>query len=161
MSRTEYMREYRRRPEVIAARKEESLKHNSTEKAAASKKAWRSSPEGKAKMHNWYLGKRDNPEFKAKAIDASLKMRYGITTEHRDELLKSQSGKCAICQHPISFCGRGTTKEKAHVDHCHETGAIRGILCAVCNTSLGRFNDDAALLRRAADYLENVDASEA
>ncbi|MFG2001358.1 endonuclease VII domain-containing protein [Spirillospora sp. NPDC048911] len=56
-----------------------------------------------------------------------------------------QSGDdCPICR----------SASAAHVDHCHETGAVRGLLCPECNTGMGQLRDDPATLRRAADYLE-------
>lgn len=53
---------------------------------------------------------------------------------------------------PCFICCK--TTEHMHIDHCHDTGAVRGSLCLNCNTALGKLRDDPALLRRAADYLE-------
>lgn len=64
-------------------------------------------------------------------------------------MLDAQGGGCAIC-------GERNPKGKHsgfHVDHCHKTGRVRGILCHGCNVSLGHFKDDPALLRRAAEYV--------
>lgn len=77
----------------------------------------------------------------------NLKTKYGISMNDYDELLRAQDFKCAICEEtPIrrSLC----------VDHDHDTGAIRGLLCDSCNTGLGRFKDSPEALRKAADYLE-------
>lgn len=82
-----------------------------------------------------------------------LRRQYGLTLEERDALLAAQGGVCKLCGLGIEFGGRSAT-EGAHVDHCHTTGKVRGILCATHNTSLGKFNDDPVLLRKAADYLE-------
>lgn len=78
-----------------------------------------------------------------------LKERYGITIEQYDSMLAQQGGKCAIC---------GTDKTdgqgRFHIDHNHETGSVRSLLCLSCNAGLGHFSDSAALLKAAADYLE-------
>ncbi|MGN5375855.1 endonuclease VII domain-containing protein [Sphingomonas hankookensis] len=79
--------------------------------------------------------------------NAWLKRRYGITLERYETMLSAQNGCCAICKGGKN--GRG----KFHVDHCHSSGAIRGLLCAKCNLLLGHANDDAELLRTAAKYL--------
>jgi hypothetical protein len=63
-----------------------------------------------------------------------LKRTYGITIEQFDEMLKAQNGRCLICGVDKP---RGT--KSWHVDHCHETGKIRGLLCNMCNPRLGWF----------------------
>lgn len=86
--------------------------------------------------------------------DARLRREYGITLADYESLLAKQNGACAICgvENPA---GRW---DKWHVDHCHSTKKVRGILCSSCNHGIGQFKDDPALLRRAAEYLE-ADAS--
>lgn len=76
---------------------------------------------------------------------------YGITVEDYDALLATQDNKCAICQVGADENGR-----LLDVDHCHITGEVRGLLCVRCNSTIGKFNDDPVLLRRAVDYLERV-----
>ncbi len=73
-----------------------------------------------------------------------LTRRYGITAEEADAMLASQEGLCAICRKAPA----------AHVDHDHQTGAVRALLCFNCNGGLGQFKDDPAVLRAAADYVE-------
>jgi hypothetical protein len=87
------------------------------------------------------------PERKRKSRDAYYRRTFGISADEFDALLEGQGGGCAIC---------GTRPKRVaslHLDHCHETGAIRGILCLSCNQALGHFRDDPALLEAAADYL--------
>jgi hypothetical protein len=76
-----------------------------------------------------------------------LKRKYGMTIEDYDRMLEAQGGGCAICGRPprpdISL----------HVDHNHETGRIRGILCWPCNNLLGDVQDDPVRLYAAAGYL--------
>jgi hypothetical protein len=76
---------------------------------------------------------------------------YGLTKAELAVLL-AQHERCAIC---------GTDdwgRKGPQVDHCHKTGRVRGVLCGNCNPGLGRFRDDPALLRAAADYLERTTA---
>ncbi len=72
--------------------------------------------------------------------------RYGVSKEWFEERF---TGKCEICFEPI-----GTFS--AHIDHCHATGEVRGILCGLCNKGLGQFKDNPAALIRAAKYLEET-----
>jgi hypothetical protein len=72
-----------------------------------------------------------------------LKHRYGIGAHEFDELVKQQHGVCAICGRP----------DPEHVDHDHETGDVRGILCFNCNGGLGQFRDSIDALLTAAAYL--------
>jgi hypothetical protein len=78
----------------------------------------------------------------------SLKQLYRITLEQFEVMLAAQDHRCAICERPFAD-GFDT-----HVDHDHETGYVRGLLCSHCNNGLGRFRDDPAVLRRAARYLK-------
>ena len=73
-----------------------------------------------------------------------LKRRYGISAEDADAMLAEQNGLCAICE----------AAPAAHVDHDHDTGAVRQLLCFNCNGGLGQFRDDPAVLRAAAEYVE-------
>lgn len=73
---------------------------------------------------------------------------YNITPEQYFVMLAAQAGVCAICHRPP------TNGRDWHVDHNHETGQVRALLCGRCNTAIGQFRDDPALCRAAADYLE-------
>jgi len=72
----------------------------------------------------------------------------GFTHEQYVALLEAQDGRCAICRTDTPG-GKGGF----HLDHDHATGAVRGLLCTNCNMGLGRFADDPARLRAAAEYL--------
>ncbi|MFI7292436.1 endonuclease VII domain-containing protein [Streptomyces sp. NPDC050121] len=80
----------------------------------------------------------------AKARADHLRRHYGITEAERDGMIASQMGLCAIC----------LKAPAVHVDHCHKTGRVRGVLCFNCNSGLGLLGDDPAAVNRAADYLE-------
>ncbi|MFF3545419.1 endonuclease VII domain-containing protein [Streptomyces platensis] len=76
--------------------------------------------------------------------ESRLKRHYGLTVAERDAMIKEQFGIRPICLEP------GTE----HVDHDHDTGKVRGVLCFSCNAALGQFKDRPDVLRRAAEYLE-------
>lgn len=93
------------------------------------------------------------PCVKERVRDANIKhgrrttlRKYGITPDQYKAMSEAQNHKCAICQKPE------TTKHLA-VDHCHKTGKVRGLLCQVCNTSIGKFRDSIELLTSAIAYL--------
>jgi hypothetical protein len=78
-----------------------------------------------------------------------LKRKYGLTLEEYDALLEEQAGGCAICG------GTNPSGFRLAVDHNHETGEVRGLLCTNCNFVLGYSHDDPALLRKTIRYLES------
>lgn len=81
------------------------------------------------------------------ARNSAYKQRYGIDVEHYNLLLSNQGGVCAICKQECS------TKRRLAIDHDHNTGFIRGLLCRACNVGLGFFRDSALLLQRASEYV--------
>lgn len=84
-----------------------------------------------------------------------LKSRYGLTIEAYQDILDFQNGTCAICHQPeTAKNSKGGTKTLA-VDHDHETGEVRGLLCDNCNLGLGRFSDSIDLLESAISYLRS------
>lgn len=87
---------------------------------------------------------------KRRCAATTRRIKYGVSQDEYELLLKRQAGVCKIC-----LCRPGD-KQALAVDHCHKTGLVRGLLCLLCNTALGKFQDDPALLRRAAEYLESV-----
>lgn len=82
----------------------------------------------------------------------SLYGRYGLTLEEYNRMLDAQCGGCAICGSKTPRGGgRGSV---LGVDHCHQTGKVRGILCNQCNHLIGKAGDDPEILRAAIKYLE-------
>lgn len=78
--------------------------------------------------------------------------KYGVTPEQYDALMETQGGACAIC---LRAFGPDRYRDRAHVDHCHDTGRVRGLLCPSCNTALGHLRDSVPNLERAIAYLSN------
>lgn len=89
-----------------------------------------------------------NPEKHTEHKRRSHLKRYGITPEQYDEMLAEQGGCCAAC---------GTTepggKGDFHVDHCHDSGEVRGLLCNNCNRGLGLLGDDLDGVMNIVYYL--------
>lgn len=88
--------------------------------------------------------RRENPD---KVFSQHLR-RYGFTPADYSDAMARSDGKCVICTAPF---GKDTPP---HIDHCHDSGRLRGLLCMSCNIALGHFKDDVDRLRRAISYLE-------
>ena len=100
--------------------------------------------------HRAYLDKRkewrlDNREM----VNTSLRVRnYEITENEYYNMLEDQMWLCGLCDAELN--GDRFT----HIDHDHKTGKVRAILCGKCNSGLGYFADDPAVMIRAAKYIE-------
>lgn len=77
---------------------------------------------------------------------AKVKRKYGLSKAEHDKMLWDQDRKCAICGE----------EAKLSVDHCHETGKVRGLLCSNCNHLLGKAKDRESILFSAILYLRRV-----
>lgn len=93
-----------------------------------------------------------NLQHPARVHNNYLRWKYGIGPVEYEAMLVAQNGVCAICKQPEH---RNGTKYLC-VDHSHVTGNIRGLLCHLCNSGIGKLNDDPNLLRAAASYLESA-----
>ena len=84
-----------------------------------------------------------------------LRSTFGITIEEYDLMLEAQGGLCAICREPevVADPKNSETMKRLAVDHDHNTGKVRGLLCQRCNMGLGYFRDCAEFLDAAAFYL--------
>ena len=83
-----------------------------------------------------------------------LFLKYGITKTEYLSLIEAQNNKCAICKQPEENRGRGGKIKNLAVDHCHETGKVRGLLCLNCNTALGSIKENKETLIQMIEYLE-------
>ena len=106
----------------------------------------------KDKRKAYYRKRNKDPKRKAcvKVYNrrAKLKKAYNITLEDFDNLLKLQKNSCAIC---LNIFTKGT--KFIHVDHCHITNKIRGLLCSHCNVGIGNFFDNVTVMRNAINYI--------
>ncbi|MCX4450726.1 endonuclease VII domain-containing protein [Streptomyces sp. NBC_01789] len=112
----------------------------------------RSRPEGRdstcrACRSDYARSRNAIPEQKIRARENSLRLKYGIGIADVEAMLEQQGGRCAICrtdQHP----------ERFHVDHNHQTGEVRAMLCLSCNALLGHSREEVRVLLAAVDYLK-------
>lgn len=87
--------------------------------------------------------------------DKYYRRNYGISRAEWLSLHKKQGNKCYICEGD-GFLMREDHAAKLMVDHCHDTGKVRGLLCHNCNRALGLFKDSTKAIRRALEYLEGA-----
>jgi len=94
--------------------------------------------------------KKYNYDKKYLKRDQFLLRKYNITSEYYNELFLKQEGRCLICnKHQSEF------KKSLAIDHNHENGEVRGLLCGNCNTAIGLLKESIDLLENAKNYLEN------
>ena len=91
--------------------------------------------------------RRHRVELQHRERSRRLRKYYGLTHEQYDQLKQEQDFRCAIC---------GKLVEQLCVDHDHETGRVRGLLCRACNLILGNADDNPNILLSAIDYLGKV-----
>lgn len=78
---------------------------------------------------------------------------YGMTIAEYDALFAAQDGRCAICDEPEKIISRNGQPFRLAVDHDHQTGAARGLLCALCNRMVGHLESRADMVSRMQAYL--------
>ena len=100
---------------------------------------------------NFHKNKHKRPYNYEYDKNQKLKAAYGIGYAEYKNMLAAQNDCCAIC-------GTDSTgvRKAFHVDHCHTTGVVRGLLCGNCNSGIGNLRDDVDLLKRAIIYLEST-----
>jgi hypothetical protein len=123
---------YRADPEA-AKRRVRAWQINNYERYRAAQNARRGTPEGKRALREGHPTRK-----------------FGITIADYERLLQEQDGGCAICGAPPPENG------SLHVDHDHDTGAVRGLLCVRCNNGLGQFGESIEMLMSAIAYLEGA-----
>lgn len=102
------------------------------------------------KKSDSYIKHKERVKNYKKTNKIMLKAKeYGITETELQSLFDSlEDGKCQICN----------AREGTHIDHCHQTGKVRGILCGRCNTGIGMLGDNSAAVQKAAEYLRASEA---
>ena len=83
-----------------------------------------------------------------------VRHKYGLSRDGWEAMWETQGGRCVICQEPMKRDGVARDSLRAVIDHCHGGGQVRALLHSECNRILGFFQDDPAVFRRAARYLE-------
>ena len=93
-----------------------------------------------------YLASLSNDVKSLRGHTAGIKHRYGVTRTEWDTMFARQGGKCAIC-------GKPQNGRRLDVDHNHETGQVRQLICSQCNAGLGMLKDNTNLVNAASSYL--------
>ena len=88
------------------------------------------------------------PEQKQRAYERQIKRNYGVTVDDYDDMFKQQGGLCAGCK-------QSNKGARFHIDHCHQTGIVRGLLCSKCNIALGLVDDQIETLANLISYLNH------
>lgn len=91
------------------------------------------------------------PRVKQARWERHLRENYQLTPEQFNALWVKQNGQCAICE--IHLMPKGRKLDAVTIDHNHDTGEVRGLLCRSCNHGIGHLKDDPKVLRKAAEYL--------
>mgnify|MGYP001496370973 CR=1 FL=1 len=93
---------------------------------------------------------KNNDEWRNRKKNTQLIKEYGITLDDYNNLLEKQNYKCAICGRNFKDAIKGL-----YIDHNHETGKIRGLLCLQCNSAIGMLNENINTLTKAISYLKD------
>lgn len=133
-----YNKEYFSRPEVIARAKIRNAKYR------VRRALYKKTIQGKKSEKRY----KDKPETRSLVEWNRIKNRYGISEKDFDVMLLKQKGSCAIC-------GK-KTNQRLHIDHCHKTNRVRGLLCGSCNRALGLLKDNTEFLAQAIVYLNEI-----
>lgn len=168
--RRQYQRDYydKNRPRLLEKQRERNRRNYQAdpETHRARSKAWQDANPDRArelkKQHaarnrekinarsrDWYLNNKERASEQARKAKLA---RYGLTEEAYQAMVTAQDGLCGICRRPPKL-------HRLYVDHCHRTGAVRGLLCNTCNAAIGMLKDRRELLEQALRYLANNGSS--
>ncbi|MGL5012791.1 MAG: endonuclease VII domain-containing protein [Bacteroidales bacterium] len=90
------------------------------------------------------------PKRQERIFSSHLETTYGISLSDYNQMLETQNHLCKICQGPQQEI---SSAKRLVVDHCHQTGVVRGLLCSFCNSMLGHSKDNVTTLEKAIQYL--------
>lgn len=121
------------------------------------RKEWASRPETKEMRRKYAKNRyRNIPHAHLNSRRCLLRSDYGLTLEEYNRMAAEQDEVCAICGKPETIKNR-FTKRYLSVDHNHQTGKIRGLLCSKCNSVIGYAKDSITTLKNTIKYLEKYD----
>ena len=109
------------------------------------------------KCKSCYVKKQQENYDPIKKRDENLKRVYGIGIEEYNTLLEKQNNRCAICESTDPKgrkSGRGGGVDVFYVDHDHKTGNVRGLLCNICNRTMGYVGENSNVLEEMIKYLQ-------
>ena len=132
---------------IMAFTKEQKRAYRQTAQHKKTEREFLNRPETKASKKR--VDKKRDAKAKRKLLRRVRK--YGLTLRKFFRMISDQCGRCKICGKKLDM-GRHT-----HIDHCHTTGKVRGILCRGCNLGLGNLKDSVDILEKAIQYLRDHD----
>jgi hypothetical protein len=144
LTRKEYAREYYQKNKEMV--KENSRKYRQKNIDKIREKGRKYSQQNRDKLIPYY--KEYNRRNRTKRKEQQLVREYGLSSLEFKEMLERQEHRCAICYESFN-------EKVIYVDHNHETGEVRGLLCNLCNMGLGLFKDNTERLGNAIKYLGN------
>lgn len=128
--------------------RERHRQYNKSETKKASKARWLAENPGKPAEYTKAYKERNVEKTRAYEKKRGWLRRYGLTPEKYEEMLLEQQGCCKICKrHGDEF------KKGLCIDHAHDSGKVRGLLCTNCNTALGLLKENKDLFQKAVEYL--------
>lgn len=125
------------------------------ERSRAAQSRWIKANRAKRAMYARRWRAKFPDKYRRYRLRNELLRRYGLTLARYDEMLKACGNACQICAAP----GVEGVRGRLYVDHCHITGAVRGLLCAQCNIGIGALSDSLERVERAAAYLRQYNTS--
>jgi len=119
------------------------------EKQKRNAREWRLKNPEKVKLSDQRkrLREKNNPEYKEKKFYSSIKKKYKVTKEQYLELLNKTGNKCFLCNKSPK------NGKRLHLDHCHKTLVVRGLLCAECNWYMSKFDNIPGFIEKVRSYL--------
>lgn len=130
-----------------------AYRETNPDKVRENRRKWEASAAGREWLIAYKTANRD--VLRAKERERDLMRTYGLTVAEYDEMKAAQGDQCAICGlTETSIHHRSGEPRALAVDHDHEMGAVRGLLCNRCNQAIGLFGDDDVLLIAASIYLQ-------
>src|SRR5262249_33589337 len=143
-------------PEARERKRASNRRYHAAHKAEINerkRRRWVNDPEYRARKKAASARRAKEPEYRARKKVVSARSsrarrlkRFGMSLLEYELRLASQNGACAICK-------KTPKRRLLCIDHCHETGKVRGLLCTLCNAALGAFGDNPKRMQAATDYL--------
>lgn len=152
MSKKEYLKKWREKNKAKTLEYTKNWKKSHKKQVSESAKRYYVKNIEKIKEYRLKNKDRIRESYRLSGKKWKIKHNYGITLDEYQVLFEKQNGVCAICLKPES---RKNNKgiDSLAIDHNHETGKVRELLCHRCNAALGMFFEDPLLLEKARDYL--------
>lgn len=144
----ELVKAWAQTPAGKASAKKNKQGYRATERGREKSQQYNKRPDVKVKAAARAARRCRTVAGRCKSFDAELRRNYGIDVEDWARMYDAQDRKCASCGDAIDF------SKTTHVDHCHRTGKVRGLVCQFCNIALGGAKDSVERLRALIRYLE-------